>query len=50
MTKNRLYCGENIEILPTMKKESVDPIWMTKKSAFFSVFAKKDRIIMVLIR
>jgi len=23
MTKNRLYCGENIEILPTMEAESV---------------------------
>jgi len=50
MTKNRLYCGENIEILPTIEAESVDLIWMTKKSAFLPVFAKKDRITMVLIR
>jgi len=23
MTKNRLYCGENLEILPTMEKKTV---------------------------
>jgi DNA modification methylase len=34
MTKNVLYCGDNLEILATMEKESVDLIWMTKKGAF----------------
>lgn len=24
MTRNRLYCGDNLEILATMEKESVD--------------------------
>ncbi len=28
MTKNRLYCGENIEILPTIEAESVDLIYI----------------------
>jgi len=28
MTKSRLYCGENIEILPTIEAESVDLIYI----------------------
>lgn len=28
MTKNRLYCRENLEILATMEKESVDLIYI----------------------
>jgi DNA modification methylase len=28
MTKNRLYCGDNLEILPTMEGESVDLIYI----------------------
>jgi len=28
MTKNRLYCGDNLEILGTMEKESVDLIYI----------------------
>jgi DNA modification methylase len=28
MTKNRLYCGDNLEILATMEKESVDLIYI----------------------
>ncbi|MBA7673736.1 hypothetical protein ES703_81940 [subsurface metagenome] len=28
MTKNRLYCGDNLEILPTMEPESVDLIYI----------------------
>jgi len=28
MTKNRLYCGDNLEILPTMVKESVYLIYL----------------------
>ena len=28
MTKNRLYCGENLEILATMEAESVDLIYI----------------------
>ncbi len=39
MTKNRLYCNDNLEVLATLEKESVDLIWMTKKSAFFAVFS-----------
>ncbi len=38
MTKNRLYFDDNLEVLATMEKESVDPIWMTKKGAFLVVF------------
>jgi len=39
MTRNRLYCGGNLEILATMEKEKVALIWMTKKSAFLAVFS-----------
>jgi DNA modification methylase len=28
MTKNVLYCGDNLEILATMEKESVDLIYI----------------------
>jgi len=28
MTKNRLYCGDNLEILATMEKESVNLIYI----------------------
>ena len=28
MTKNRLYCDENLEVLATMEKESVDLIYI----------------------
>jgi len=28
MTRNRLYCGDNLEILATMEKESVDLIYI----------------------
>jgi len=28
MKKNRLYCGDNLEILATMEKESVDLIYI----------------------
>jgi len=28
MTKNHLYCGDNLEILATMEKESVDLIYV----------------------
>jgi len=28
MPRNRLYCGDNLEILPTMEKESVDLIYI----------------------
>jgi DNA modification methylase len=30
MTKNRLYCGDNLEILATLEKESVDLIYREK--------------------
>ena len=38
MPRNRLYCDDNLEVLATMEKESVDLIWMTKKSAFLAAF------------
>jgi site-specific DNA-methyltransferase (adenine-specific) len=28
MTKNRLYCDDNLEILATLEKESVDLIYI----------------------
>lgn len=28
MTRNRLYCGDNLEILATIEKESVDLIYI----------------------
>ena len=28
MTRNRLYCGDNLEMLATMEKESVDLIYI----------------------
>jgi len=28
MKKNRLYCGDNLEILATIDKESVDLVYM----------------------
>jgi site-specific DNA-methyltransferase (adenine-specific) len=28
MTKNRLYCGDNLEILATLEAESVDLIYI----------------------
>jgi len=35
MTKNRLYCDDNLKILPTMEKESVD---LNQKKYFFGRF------------
>ena len=35
MTKNRLYCDDNLKILPTMEKESVD---LNPKKCFFGRF------------
>ena len=31
MTKNRLYCDDNLEVLATMEKESVDLIQVQYK-------------------
>lgn len=33
MTKNRLYCGDNLEILATLEKESVNLIYIKGRKA-----------------
>jgi len=38
MTKNVLYCGDNLEILATFEKESVDLIYIkTMDSQLFQI-------------
>lgn len=50
MTKNVLYCGDNLEILPTMEAESVDLIYVDPP--FFSngnfLYRKKQSVFPVL--
>jgi len=41
MTKNVLYCDDNLEVLATMEKESVD---LKQKKCFFGHFSPPREI------
>jgi DNA modification methylase len=44
MIKNRLYCGDNLEILATMEKESVDLIYVDPPFFTGTDFTVKTKI------